>query len=169
MSPLWSSASLTSSLDPVGWGTLVAMPQLQPWFLVPLSYQGPSPMVALHPLTGSARKGRMGVPVGKDPIRASVGVQRTKERDISRKFLLPQNQCSYLPSSHDLLGHPSRSTCKHVPEKCQRWLVMWWNVFINLLVLTDRVGDGKGRPRLHVSEQGSDDRFILLFTFWNLM
>lgn len=118
MSSLWSSASLV----PVKWDTLVVMPSAAVLVLGP--FWGPASWLTLHPLTSPAGKGRMGVPVGKDPTRLSVGVQRTKERDISRKFLLPQNQCSYLSRSHDLLGHPSRSKCKHVPEKCQCWSVV---------------------------------------------
>lgn len=79
----------------------------------------PVPWATLHSPTSCAKKRRMGVPVGQEPTRASVGVRKTKERGISRKSLLPQNQCSYLPPSHDLLGHPSCSQCKHGPENCQ--------------------------------------------------
>lgn len=95
----------------------------------------------------------MGVPAGKNPTRASVGAQRTKERDISRKFLLPQ-QCSYLPRSHDLLGHPSRSKCKHVPKKCQRRSCDEVSFFINLPTLPPSLGDGARRGSLHASDQG---------------
>lgn len=95
----------------------------------------------------------MGVYAGKDPTRASVEVQRTQEKDISRNFPLPQKQCSCLPSSHDLLENPSPSKSKHIPEDRQHGSRE--GLAFSISVLTGPVpGEGKERGRFHICNPG---------------
>lgn len=91
----------------------------------------------------------MGVSAGKDPTSTSVKVQRTQEKDISRNFLLPQNQCSGLPRSHDLLENPLPSTSKHILEECQCGSCE--GLGFSVSILTGSVpGEGKEIGTLHI-------------------
>lgn len=138
----------TLSAAKAKWKALVPFLQKQSWVVGPSELQG----IRYHGLTlapppHTARKG-MGVYAGKDPTRASVEVQRTQEKDISRNFLLPQKQCSCLLSSHDLLENPSPSKSKHIPEECQL------GTFEGLRVLhknPDRACSWGGKGKEHTS------------------
>lgn len=143
------STCRTLSAAKTKWKALVLFLQTQPWVVGPSVFQGIRHYgLTLAPPPCSARK-RMGVSAGKDPISTSVEVQRTQEKDISRNFLLPQNQCSGLPSSHDLPENPSPSKSKHIPEECQCGSCEGRG--FSLSILTGLVpGEGKERGTLHI-------------------
>lgn len=75
---------------------------------------------ALHPLTSSARKGGQAFLLAEIQPGQVFGFRGQRvERDIARKCLLPQSQCSYLPAHMiywDILHVPSVST---LPENAR--------------------------------------------------